>query len=196
MTEQERKIVAWFKNGEKDRAAAEVYHRTDWCRQLRRRAEKDLRCLDAAEDVVQETMITFWKKVDCPDFQLETSLRAYFQGIGKNKIFDQRSKIETPKTWVEYAFQRLRFTFNPRPDHAIELQDDERMVEQVLKQLGKNCWEIIQLKQQGYRQDEIAEMLGYSGSGSVKSNKGRCIKKLDELLREYPYLKQYFHDKL
>ncbi len=134
--------------------------------------------LTSAQDLVQETFITFFKKIDQFDDNRGT-LGAWLSRILINKSFAAYRKN-----------QKLIMTTEDHLEHqvsnetsAIENLEAEDII-QLLKKLPEGCRIIFNLKViEGYSHNEIGEMLNISASAS-RSQLTRAKKLLRVMINE------------
>ena len=143
-------------------------------------ANKNYYCdFEESRDVYQASVIQFYENVQSGKLvKLTSDLKTYLFAIGKNKIRELRD-----------AGRRFRDM-----QERYELPDDEDkrekellflQLEDSLEQLGNPCKRLLELYYY-YKKSlmEIAEMLEYKNSDTVKNLKYKCLGRLRKLYRQ------------
>lgn len=140
-----------------------------------------------AEDVVQETFITAFEKL--PDFEFRSSLATWLTQICIYKChnrYRQRAKM-VAQEHAELE-QMLRPAAKDRyavRDQETEKRDKLRIIEKCLEKIGKDCREIIQLRElQDKSYIEVGKALKLP-LGTVMSRLSRCKRALKVLVEQY-----------
>ncbi len=182
MAADDQKIIQSIKNGEEEGLVA-LYelHRLEflgWAWQHFKMESED------AADVFQDTIITLRRNIVSGKLtQLTSSLKTYLFAIGKNTAL---SRLKKNKKW--YTNPEL---LNTQEDNklsitdAIELNERQLWVKDLLAKLGEPCLSILRLYYyRSYSMEAIAHELGYKNENVVKSQKLRCIKTLKEQVHQ------------
>lgn len=129
----------------------------------------------AADDLVQETILRAWAKLD--SFQEGTNLRAWLFTILRNTFISGKRKVKREVEDADGAHAG-RMTESPRQDGAAELGSFRK----ALSRLPQGQREALMLVGAvGFTYDEAAEVCGVS-AGTIKSRVNRARKRIDELL--------------
>ena len=135
---------------------------------------------EEALDVAQEVFIRVWKRLDtCRDPE---RFAAWLLRIARNACLDhlRRRKARPPAQDVPADEMNALADTNPRPDVAVEKQDQRDVLEVAIQRLSPINREAILLKDiQGLPLEEMANMLDLP-LGTVKS---RCSRARVELAR-------------
>jgi RNA polymerase sigma-70 factor (ECF subfamily) len=137
-----------------------------------------------AEDVVQEVFITAFEKL--PEFEFRSSLSTWLTQICIFKChnrFRQRAKV------VNQEHAELDVLLQSSALEREEIKDQEkekcRIIEKCLEKIGKECQEIIQLRElQEKSYIEVGKALKIP-LGTVMSRLSRCKKALKLLVEQY-----------
>lgn len=138
-----------------------------------------------AEDIFQEALLIYSKKVSDPSFDLTTEPFFYVKNTCKLLWFNQirkegkNLKTELLENIAEYNddwFQK-----------EMKLQN----IEKAITQIGKQCQELLKLFYSlKFSMTDIAKKLGFSNDKVAKSQKYRCISKLKDIIRSQKSLVQ------
>ncbi|HMP98265.1 MAG TPA: sigma-70 family RNA polymerase sigma factor [Cyclobacteriaceae bacterium] len=134
--------------------------------------------IEEAKDVFQEAMVGLYKNVKAGRADsLESSIKTYLFGIGKNIILNllKRKGIEIKA--YEY-FTESQETQNP------DLYDREHLVSlvsRIYRALGSPCKEVLELYyERGFDMESVAITLGYKNADVAKKKKYECMRTLEE----------------
>ena len=140
------------------------------------------------EDVFQEAIILFDRKLRQGAFRGESNLETYFMGIVRWRWFNEQQR-PGPSAIVQYAD-----TPEPPPDGDPELEylltERREQLEKLLEQLSDKCRTILKMYQLEYTMDDIARALGFAGSAVAKKEAFLCRKRFHAILKKVPELWQ------
>ena len=135
-----------------------------------------------AEDIIQETIIVLWQKVNSDSLQLTVKLGTYLLAIAKNKWMAElrkRRKI-SPQDISENIS-------NGNPSSLDNLVNEEKIeyVRKALEMLQPICKKLLLLYYfEEKNMKEIAKILNLATADVAKSKKYQCKKNLEEILQE------------
>ncbi|NOQ97581.1 MAG: sigma-70 family RNA polymerase sigma factor [Calditrichae bacterium] len=135
-----------------------------------------------AEDIIQETIIVLWQKVNSDSLQLTVKLGTYLLAIAKNKWMAElrkRRKI-SPQDISENIS-------NGNPSSLDNLVNEEKIeyVRKALEMLQPICKKLLLLYYfEEKNMKEIAKILNLANADVAKSKKYQCKKNLEEILQE------------
>lgn len=136
------------------------------------------------EDVFQEAIILFDRKIRQGAFLAQGSLEAYFMGIVRWHWFNQQQRPGQTTVFLGEDPPE------PAPEGDPELQylltERREQLEQLLEQLTDKCRNILKMYQLDYSMDEIARALGFANSGVAKKEAFLCRKRFQVLLKTRP----------
>ncbi len=134
------------------------------------------------EDVFQEAIIVFDRRIRQGAFQAEGSLEAYFMGIVRWHWFNERQR-KSPVLLGESSPEPP-----PEGDPEVEYLITERreQLEILLHQLTDKCRNILKMYQLNYSMEEIAQAMGFANSGVSKKEAFLCRKRFEMLLKTRP----------
>lgn len=135
-----------------------------------------------AKDIYQNTILTFSEKLRKDQISnLNSSLKSYIFGIGKNKFLEHRR--------MAYRQRRIQ---NPMGGHeeVSEVDKDEyeaqlEVVEHSLELLGEPCRSLLELYYfHNMSMDEIGAQLRYKNRNTTKNLKYKCMLRLQRIFKD------------
>lgn len=144
--------------------------------------------LQDGEDVFQEAIILFDRKIRQGAFLAQGSLEAYFMGIVRWHWFNlQQQHGRTGLVLTEHPPE-------PPPEGDPELEylltERREQLEKLLTLLTDKCQNILKLYQLDYTMEEIANALGYANSGVAKKEAFLCRQRFLIVLQKHPEIWQ------
>ncbi len=130
---------------------------------------------DRADDLVQETLVKAWNKID--SFKEGTNLKAWLFTILRNTYFSEfrKAKREVADTDGEYS---ARVAVHPSQQSHVDVQD----LIAALHQLGQEQREaLILVAAEGFSYEEAAVICDCA-VGTIKSRVNRARHRLSELM--------------
>ena len=135
-----------------------------------------------AEDIIQETIIVLWQKVNSDSLQLTVKLGTYLLAIAKNKWMAELRKRR------KISPQDIRENIsNGNPSSLDNLVNEEKIeyVRKALEMLQPICKKLLLLYYfEEKNMKEIAKILNLANADVAKSKKYQCKKNLEEILQE------------
>lgn len=136
------------------------------------------------EDVFQEAIIIFDRKLRLGAYRGEGNIEAFFMGIVRWHWFNEQHKADNAAT------VSVENTPEPPPagDPEVEYLISERreQFEKLLLQLTDKCRKLLKMYQLDFTMDEIAIQMGFANSGVAKKEAFLCRKRFRALLLKYP----------
>ena len=132
---------------------------------------------DTAEDIAQETMLRLWQMRDDPRLY---NPEAYASTIARHQVLNhQRHKPPLP-----LDERQVTSLTSPSPLDIIEQREDERWLQERIRNLPPTQHAILHMRQVEHRNsDEIAAIMGIQPS-SVSTLLARARKQLLEEIRQ------------
>jgi RNA polymerase sigma factor (sigma-70 family) len=135
-----------------------------------------------AEDIIQETIIVLWQKINSDSLHLTVKLGTYLQAIAKNKWMAELRKRR------KISAQDIDDNISDgNPSSLDELVNEERVehVRKALDMLQPICKELLLLYYfEEKNMNQIAKILNLANADVAKSKKYQCKKGLEEILKE------------
>jgi RNA polymerase sigma-70 factor (ECF subfamily) len=131
---------------------------------------------DRADDLVQETLVKAWHKID--SFQEGTNLKAWLFTILRNTYFSQfrKTRREVADTDGEYT---ARLTVQPSQQGHIDVQDLLTAMSSLAEEQREA---LILVAAEGFSYEEAAE-IAECAIGTIKSRVNRARAKLADLMQ-------------
>lgn len=136
-----------------------------------------------AEDIFQEGLVIFCRKLESTGFVLSSSINTYVYGICRLLWMDELKK---KKRQLNTDMPGLAAeSTNERIDEDIEDDRPVRQAQEAILKLGQKCRELLELfyfKKSSMK--DIAGLLGFSSEKVAKNQKYRCLEKAKELVKQ------------
>jgi RNA polymerase sigma-70 factor, ECF subfamily len=146
-------------------------------------ADKILKDMDAAEDLVQEFFYHFWKNRE--RFSPKLSLNAYLYRSVRNNALHYLEHLAIRKKYAEQVFNECRDTIPPRLQTDVEFKDLENIIKATLQQMPERCSRIFRMNRfEGRKYREIADILSVSVK-TVEADMGKALQMFRKSLKEY-----------
>ncbi len=127
---------------------------------------------NAADDILQDTVIAVWKNTNKPNFLLQSKLSTYIMAIAKN-------------LWFKELKKRTKFKLVDEANHLehhkdeMHLDMDQNIIVSLVEQMDETCRRLLfYFYFDGLSTKQIASKLNYANANTVKSKKYQCFKKL------------------
>jgi RNA polymerase sigma factor (sigma-70 family) len=151
-----------------------------------------------AEDIFQEVMVAFIHLLKAGKFRGESSIRTFLFSLNKN-IWLNELKRRGRASLREEKYEKNMNREEQSAGIAMELRQTKQELLKTLDSLGENCKKILLLFYYENRSmKEIVNELPYENEQVVRNKKGKCLKKLEELVKGnqtlYDQLKNYIHE--
>lgn len=134
--------------------------------------------MEDARNIFQDTLITFFKKIQDENFVLQTNLKFYLSGIARNLWLKQLNKNKKSGLQLVIDDKESGYILEDKADELEEkIEKDEQLtkMEKALEAHSEECKRILKLfyyeKKTSY---EIGAILGYK-DGYVRKKKAKCI---------------------
>ncbi len=135
-------------------------------------------------DVYQEAFIVLYQNLVAGKLDdMNCSIRTYIFSVAKNLLFKQfrrNSRIDTTQGDQLY----LLADEDLNREEEMVLTDQQQDLKIAIQGLGKVCQELITLYYyHGLDQESIMQRMQYKNTQTVKSQKVRCMRQLEKLLK-------------
>jgi RNA polymerase sigma-70 factor (ECF subfamily) len=150
---------------------------------LCRYADKMLKDMDTAEDMVQEFFYNFWKNRE--SFTPQRSLRGYMYRSVRNHALRHLEHLAVRKRYEEHVHREsLKRGAGQMPPDA-EANDLGALIHVTLQKLPDRCCRIFRMNRfEGMKYHEIAAALSISVK-TVEAEMGRALRVFRSSLKEY-----------
>ncbi|HYH56195.1 MAG TPA: sigma-70 family RNA polymerase sigma factor, partial [Anseongella sp.] len=131
--------------------------------------------LDQAKDIFQDALIIYYEKTRSASFSVEQDPESYIFGICRNRW--NKAWTEGARTADELFPEAAAGETAPAPS--------EKKLHNLLETAGKKCMELLK----GFYYDqltlqELAGLLGFSGTRSATVQKFKCLEKVRNTVKE------------
>jgi RNA polymerase sigma-70 factor (ECF subfamily) len=146
-------------------------------------ADKILKDMDTAEDIVQEFFYNFWKTRE--SFSPKLSLNAYLYHSIRNNALHYREHLVIKQTYAQRVLNESQDNMPADIQEDVEMQDLNRVITATLKQMPERCSRIFRMNRfEGKKYREIAEILSISVK-TVESDMGKALQFFRKSLKEF-----------
>ena len=141
-----------------------------------------------AEDILIEGMTELVFNIKKDKYKGTGSVNAYLYQICRLLWYQKyrAGKIEQSREAIKDVYVS--------ESAVIEFNDQEKVLTQVLNQIGSTCKQVLILWSQSFNMTEIQTEMGYGSPQVAMNKKSKCIKKMIELVNRNPNLKQLLKD--
>lgn len=141
-----------------------------------------------AEDVFQEAIIVFDRKLRQNAFLGQGSLEAYFMGIVRWHWFNEQQRPSQLNIVLQENPPELPQQGNPELEYL--MTERREQLENLVNQLTEKCRKILKMYQLDYSMEEVANALGFANSGVAKKESFLCRKRFRAILNKQPEIWQ------
>lgn len=137
------------------------------------------------EDVFQEAIIVFDRKIRQGAYLGEGSLEAYFMGIVRWQWYNEQHCAGHTAT-VLLGDNSPEPPPDGDPEMEYLLTERRELLENLLEQLTDKCRNLLKMYRLEYSMEEIARTMGFANSGVAKKEAFLCRKRFQVLLKNRP----------
>jgi RNA polymerase sigma-70 factor, ECF subfamily len=146
-------------------------------------ADKILKDMDTAEDLVQEFFYHFWKNRE--SFTLKLSLNAYLYQSIRNNALHYLEHLAVRKSYAEHIFSEFQDSVPANVQSDVEMKDLGNIINTTLKKMPERCSRIFRMNRfEGLKYREIAIILSVSVK-TVEAEMGKALQMFRKSLNEY-----------
>jgi RNA polymerase sigma-70 factor (ECF subfamily) len=150
---------------------------------LCRHADKILKDMDTAEDIVQEFFYNFWKNRE--SFSPKLSLNAYLYQSIRNNALHYLQHLAVRETYAQHVISDFQEPMQEESQEDIEMQELNRAIHTTLQQMPERCSRIFRMNRfEGKKYREIAEILSVSVK-TVEADMGKALQFFRKSLKEF-----------
>jgi RNA polymerase sigma factor (sigma-70 family) len=135
-----------------------------------------------AEDILQESVIVLWQKVNSGNFELTSKLSTFIMAVAKNKwMAELRKRDKISGQEIPHHIT----SGNPTMLEEVISAEKINILRSAMEQIQPICKKILLLFYFEEKcLEEIARILNFANSDVVKSKKYQCKKLLEEILKK------------
>lgn len=136
--------------------------------------------VDEANDVFQDAVMIFYKKVKMGETDSTMNITAYLVTVAKN-LWINKVKRDAR---IQYTDELKEELIDSSLLSSMISEEREIQVKQVLGQLGERCFQLLNyIFYQDYSLAEVTAIMGFSSAEVAHTNHYRCKKKLKALVQ-------------
>jgi RNA polymerase sigma-70 factor, ECF subfamily len=150
---------------------------------LCQQANKILKDMDTAEDIVQEFFYNFWKNRESSSPKL--SLNAYLYQSIRNNAFHYLKHLAVRETYAQNVVLEAHETEPEESLEDVELAELNNVINATLKKMPERCSTVFRMNRfEGKKYREIAEILSISVK-TVEADMGKALQFFRTSLKEF-----------
>jgi RNA polymerase sigma factor (sigma-70 family) len=143
-----------------------------------------------AEDVFQEVVVSFIDLVQKDKFRGESTVKTFLFSLNRYTWLNElkrRGRAQAREEKYERGQERTEMDAS----HYIADREGKAELTRLVGELGETCRKILLLfYYENLSMREILETLHYENEQVVRNKKYKCLKQLEQMITEKPYLKQ------
>ena len=139
-----------------------------------------------ADDIFQETIVSFIDTVQKGKFRQESGIRTFLISISKNLWYNEIRRRQRSGTR-----EKLYVTDNETVDEVIDdligNRELKALLSQMLLDLGESCKKILELfYYENLSMKEIVSQMHYENEQVVRNKKYKCLQQLTDKMKQNP----------
>jgi RNA polymerase sigma-70 factor, ECF subfamily len=146
-------------------------------------ANKILKDMDTAEDIVQEFFYNFWKNRDT--FSPKLSLNAYLYHSIRNNALHHVEHLAIRQKYTQEVLSNFQDVMPENNQDEVEMHELNKVINATLQQMPERCSRVFRMNRfEGKKYREIAEILSISIK-TVEADMGKALQLFRKSLREF-----------
>lgn len=143
-----------------------------------------------AEDIFQEVVVNFIDLVQKDKFRGDSSVKTFLFSLNRFTWLNELKRRGRAKLREE-KFEKVQDRVDLDTSEYIAGRESKAMLQQLVGELGDDCRKILLLfYYQNLSMKEILEQTHYENEQVVRNKKYKCLKRLEAMINEKPFLKQ------
>ena len=136
-----------------------------------------------ADDIFQETVVSFIDSVQKSKFRQESGIRTFLISISKNLWYNEIRRRQRAGN-RERLFEEERDQEDPDVSEIIRDRELKNQLNQLLQDLGDSCRKILELfYYENLSMKEIVSHLHYENEQVVRNKKYKCLQQLTDKMK-------------
>ena len=136
-----------------------------------------------ADDIFQETVVSFIDSVQKSKFRQESGIRTFLISISKNLWYNEIRRRQRAIN-RERLFEADRNLEDPDVSEIIQDRELKKQLNQLLQDLGDSCRKILELfYYENLSMKEIVSHLHYENEQVVRNKKYKCLQQLTDKMK-------------
>lgn len=151
--------------------------------------------LQDAQDIFQETVVTFIETVNKDKFRGESSVKTFLVAIARNTWLNELKRRERADHREE-MYEKNRPEEEPDVSQLISEREKKQQFRDLLGKLGESCKKILILfYYENLSMKEMLDHLPYENEQVVRNKKYKCLQQLTVLLKSNPVIAKLIQSK-
>jgi RNA polymerase sigma factor (sigma-70 family) len=147
-----------------------------------------------ADDIFQETIVSFIDSVQKGKFRQESGIRTFLISISKNLWYNEIRKRQRTGN-REKIFEMDRDQVDGSVAETIQDRELKQQLNQLLQELGESCRKILVLfYYENLSMKEIVLHLHYENEQVVRNKKYKCLQQLTDKMKQNPLAAQQINE--
>ncbi len=147
-----------------------------------------------ADDIFQETVISFIDSVQKGKFRRESGIRTFLISISKNLWYNEIRRRQRAGN-RERLYEMERLQDEPDIPELAGDQEVKKILNQMLNELGDSCKKILELFYfDNLSMKEIVSHLHYENEQVVRNKKYKCLQKLTDRMKQNPTAEKWIKE--
>ena len=148
---------------------------------------------DEAQDIFQDSVLSFYQYVLDGNFKEGASVDAFIFSVGRNKWINrakQRNKL------VSGVAEESLGHSNPEEEGFSKIMEEDNTdkMNALLEKLGARCKELLTLSIfYNLKMADIAEKMAFSNADTAKTKNYKCKKRLMKIINENDHIKTWLY---
>ena len=139
-----------------------------------------------ADDIFQETIVSFIDSVQKGKFRQESGIRTFLISISKNIWYNEIRKRQRADN-REKIFEMDRDQEEGPVTEIINDREMKQQLNKMLQELGESCRKILELfYYENLSMKEIVSQMHYENEQVVRNKKYKCLQQLTEKMKQNP----------
>jgi len=139
-----------------------------------------------ADDIFQETVVSFIDSVQKGKFRQESGIRTFLVSISKHLWYNEIRRKQRAGN-REKLFEADREPEEDGVSEAIQDRELKNQLNRLLQELGESCKKILELfYYENLSMKEIVSHLHYENEQVVRNKKYKCLQQLTEKMKQNP----------
>jgi RNA polymerase sigma factor (sigma-70 family) len=148
-----------------------------------------------AQDIFQETVVTFIETVRKDKFRGESSIKTFVVAIARNTWLNELKKRER-SGMREEIYGKSSPVEEPDVSHLISEREAKQQFRDLLGKLGESCKKILTLfYYENLTMKEMVDHLPYENEQVVRNKKYKCLQQLTGMLKDNPVIAKMIQSK-
>jgi RNA polymerase sigma factor (sigma-70 family) len=149
-----------------------------------------------ADDIFQETVVSFIDSVQKAKFRQESGIRTFLISISKNLWYNEIRRRQRAGN-REKLFDSDREQEDAGISEIIQDRELKKQLNQLLQDLGDSCRKILELfYYENLSMKEIVSHLHYENEQVIRNKKYKCLQQLTDKMKQNPVAAQQISELL